>query len=304
MCLQTLTIITTIISIILASVIPRQAVTQVAQLGGWIECLAVRSNGALFANRLDVPELWTIDPVSKASSRILSFPNALGLTGIAETSPDIFAVVAGNFSTIDFSIGNGSWSVWKVDLSGETPKQTLLKAIPEAGFLLGATRFDNDTAFVADAGNGALYRISISTGDYSIVLQDPSMQAPAGSFISEGIHGVRYSPPLGTVFFTNTFGSTFNRFSVDRATGNATSSVTTVTTSVETPMDLAIVEGTAFIMSLNGGGIFKVTPDGKSAKIVNVMSGSTVAIGRGESDTNLYYATSNGSVMAVSNLLP
>ncbi|KAH7390526.1 hypothetical protein BKA66DRAFT_439834 [Pyrenochaeta sp. MPI-SDFR-AT-0127] len=293
-----LTVLATL-PIILASVRPRQASTQVAQLGGWIECLAVRSNGAILANRLDVPELWTVDPVTKTTSKVISLPNALGLTGIAEISPDIFAVVAGNFSTTNFSIGNGSWSVWKVDLSGETPKQTLLAAVPEAGFLLGATAFDNDTAFIADAGNGALYRINMTTGDYSIVLQDVSMKAPAGSFISEGIHGVRYSPQLGTVFFTNTFGSTFNKFSVDKTTGKATSAVTTITSSIDTPEDLVVVEGAAFIMSLNGGGIFKVTPDGKSAKIIDVVSGSTVAFGRGVTDTKtLYYATSSGSVMA------
>ena len=287
-----------------ASVIPRQAATQVAQLGGWVECLAIRSNGGILANRLDVPELWTIDPVTKTSTKLFSFPNALGLTGIAETSPDIFAVVAGNFSTTNFSIGNGSWAVWKVDLTGETPKQTLLKEIPEGGFLLGATAFNNDTAFIADAGNGALYRISMTTGHYEILLQDPTMKAPAGAFISEGIHGVRYVPQLDTVFFTNTFGSTFNRFNIDKTTGKATSSVTTITTNIETPEDLTIIEGTAFIMSLNGGGIFRVTPDGKSIKIVDVVSGSTVAVGRGTSDAKtLYFATSSGSVMAVSSLL-
>ena len=287
-----------------ASIIPRQAASQVAQLGGWVECLAVRSNGAILATRLDVPELWTVDPVTKTSSRVTSFPNALGLTGVAEISPDVFVVVAGNFSTTTFDIGNGSWSVWKVDLTGATPKQTLLKAVPEAGFLLGATAFNNDTAFIADAGNGALYRFSITTGDYEIVLQDPTMKAPTGAFISEGIHGVRYIPQSGSVFFTNTFGSTFNMFDVDKTTGKPTSSVKIITTKVETPEDLAIIEGTAFIMSLNGGGIFSVTPDGLSTKIVEVQSGSTVAIGRGATDKKaLYFATSSGSISVVSSPL-
>lgn len=289
-----------------AAIIPRQTTnsTLVAQLGGWVECLAVRSNGAILATRLDVPELWTVDPVAKTSAKIATIPNALGLTGVAEISPDVFTVVAGNFSTTTFDIGNGSWSVWKVDLTGTFPKQTLLNAVPEAGFLLGATAFNNDTAFIADAGNGALYRISLVTGDYEIVLQDAAMKAPAGAFISEGIHGVRYIPQTGTVFFTNTFGSTFNKFNVEKVTGKAVGTVTTITTQVATPEDLVVIEGTAFIMSLNGGGIFKVAPDGSSTKIVDVQSGSTVAIGRGVNDTDtLYFANSSGSISAVSKLL-
>ncbi|KAH8724781.1 hypothetical protein GQ44DRAFT_617348 [Phaeosphaeriaceae sp. PMI808] len=295
-----LIIVSHVFGIALAAILPRQAATQIAQLGGWVECLAVRSNGAILATRLDVPELWTVDPVTKTSSKIASFPNALGLTGVAEISPDIFAVVAGNFSTTSFDIGNGSWAVWKVDLTGTAPKQTLLRAIPEAAFLLGATAFNNDTAFIADAGAGALYRISVTTGDYEIVLKDPAMKAPAGSFIAEGIHGVRYVPQTGNVYFTNTFGSTFNKFEVNKLTGKPTGAITTITAKVETPEDLAIVEGTALIMSLNGGGIFKVTPDGSSVKAVDVKSGSTVAFGRGTTDAKMiYFATSSGSISAV-----
>lgn len=286
-----------------AAVLPRQApTTQVAQLAGWVECIAVRSNGAILANRLDVPELWEINPVTKASSKIFSFPNALGLTGITEVTPDVFVIAAGNFSTTAFTIGNGSWAVWKVDLSGATPKQTLLKAIPEAGFLLGATTFNKDTAFIADSGNGALYRIDVTTGDYEIVLKDPSMKAPEGSFIAEGIHGVRYLPNLGSVFFTNTFGNTFNRFEVDKVTGKPTSAVSLITSSVETPLDLAIIEGTAFIVSLNGAGIYRVTPDGKSAKIIDVASGLTVAVGRGAIDSKtLYFANNTGAILSASS---
>ncbi|KAF2824000.1 hypothetical protein CC86DRAFT_395980 [Ophiobolus disseminans] len=298
-----------VLAVTSAANIPRQVAnttTQIAQLGGWVECLAVRSNGHLLATRLDVPELWTVDPTTKTTAKIATFPNALGLTGVAEIAPDVFAVVAGNFSTTAFTIGNGSWSVWKIDFTGATPKQTLLKAIPEAGFLLGATAFNNDTAFIADAGNGALYRISITTGEYEVVLQDPTMKAPDGSFIPEGIHGVRYIPQTGSVFFTNTFGSTFNKFDVNRTSGKPIvfSGVTTITTKVETPEDLAVIEGTAFIMSLNGGGIFRVTPDGKSTKIVDVTSGSTVAIGRGTTDARtLYFANSSGTISAVSSPL-
>lgn len=178
----------------------------------------------------------------------------------------------------------------------------LVKEVPEAGFLIGATVFNNDTVFVADAGSGALYRISMSTGEHSVVLQDPTMKAPAGSFINEGIHGVKYVPQTGSVYFSNTFGSSISKFDVDRTTGKPIvfSGVTTITAKVETPEDLVVIDGTAFAMSLGGGGIFKVTPNGKSSKLVDVVSGSSVAFGRGATDKKtLYFSNSSGAISAV-----
>ena len=309
MLLPTLFTILSTLALASAAILPRQThntTTPIAQLGGWIECLAVRSSGAILATRLDVPELWTVDPIAKTSSKVASFPNALGLTGVAETSPDVFAVVAGNFSTTTFDTGIGSWAIWKLDLTGAAPMTSLVKAVPEAGFLIGATAFNNDTAFIADAGNGAVYRISMTTGAYEIVLQDRTMQAPADAFIAEGIHGLRYVPQTGSVYFTNTFGSTYNKFSVDRKTGKPIvfSGVTTITTKVETPEDLAIVDGAAFIMSLNGGGIFRVTENAVRTKIVKVTSGSSVAFGRGATDKRtMYFSNSSGAISAVLGVL-
>jgi hypothetical protein len=57
-------------------------------------------------------------------------------------------------------------------------------------------------------------------------------------------------------------------------------------------------------MGFNGGGIYRVTSRGNSTKTADVVSGSTVAFGRGLNDMEtLYYATSGGAVMAVEGMI-
>jgi hypothetical protein len=69
-------------------------------LGTWVENLAVRTNGQLLVTLLSQPELYHVDPFQKTAPTLIhSFPNASGLLGIAEIEDDVFAVVAGNWST-------------------------------------------------------------------------------------------------------------------------------------------------------------------------------------------------------------
>ena len=281
-----------------AALIRRQAAAQsVAKLGGWIETLAVRPNGQLLANRLDTPELWTIDPTTKQSSKLLSFPDALGASGIAEISPDVYAVVTGNFSTKNFTLGSGSYTVHKVDLTGATPKSTLIKKVPESGFFIGVAPYNNDTIFIADAGQGALYSLKISTGAYSIVLQDPKLKAPSDAFINEGIHGIKYVG--GYLYFTNTFGNTFNKVKIDES-GKPTGPITVINTSLQGPEDFVITsDGTAYIATYTSSAVFKVTTNGTATPFANATNPSSVAFGRTEKDKKiLYISNSEGSVFS------
>ncbi|ORY59655.1 uncharacterized protein BCR38DRAFT_488672 [Pseudomassariella vexata] len=284
-----------------AALIGRQSGTTIATLpnDAWIESIFARSNGQLLLSRLDTPELWTLDPSAKQTSKLAGFPNALGLTGITEISPDVFAVVSGNM-TVKGSISYtpGTWGVWKVDLTSSDPKTTFVKQIPEAGFLIGVTPFNNDTVLVADAGKGSLYQLSISTGAYSVVLSDATMKAASNAPIAEGIHGIKYSN--GTVYFTNTFGNGFYKVAIDPTTGKSTSSVTPVLASVTNPEDFVLgADGSAFMATLSAG-VIKVTPDGKSSRVVSTSSPSSCAFGRGAGDKGtLYISTSSGTVSSI-----
>jgi hypothetical protein len=284
-----------------AALIERQSATSIYKStasGAWIEGMAVRANGHILLNRLDVPELWDIDPVAKTETKLLTFTGAQSLAGITELTPDVFAVVTGSFNTKSFAVKAGSWGVWKVDLTGAAPTSTLVKNVPKSGFFVGLTTFNNDTIFIADAGKGSLYKMTISTGDCSVVITDPSMKAPASAAIQEGIHGIKYYD--GDVYFSCTFGDTFSKVKIDPAAGKA-GAVTSILTGLSGPEDFAIgSDGTSYLAVMTKGQPLKITPDGKSSTAGSGASCTIVAFGRTDKDKNtLYVGTSGGALFSI-----
>jgi hypothetical protein len=92
----------------IASAIPRGHVTlrDVWRFptGTWVENIAVRSNGKLLVTLLSQPDVYQVNPSGTESpSLVYSFPGASGALGIAELGTDVFAVVAGNWSTTTFT---------------------------------------------------------------------------------------------------------------------------------------------------------------------------------------------------------
>ncbi|KAF4632325.1 hypothetical protein G7Y89_g5803 [Cudoniella acicularis] len=275
-----------------AVVLKRDTPTQVYNGSGWIENIAVRSNGNVLLSHLDVPELWSFDPSTKAGTKVASFPGALGLTGITEIKPDVFVVVSGNFSVSNFSITAGSWGVWKVDLTGAAAKTTFLKLIPESGFVIGVTPFDNETFFIADAAKGTLYKMSITTGDYSVVLADSSMKPPSNAFIQEGIHGLKYYE--GYLYFTNTFGGTYNKVKIDQVTAKTSGAVVSILTSLTDVEDFAFAPDGSVYTAARSTGVARIYANGTRTQIATVDTASSVAFGRGAKDKATLYVSSSG----------
>ncbi|PKS05924.1 hypothetical protein jhhlp_007757 [Lomentospora prolificans] len=264
--------------------------------GAWFEGISVRENGTLVVNRLDVPELWTINPLTKESNKVLSIPNVLGLTGITEIEHDVFAFVAGNFSTADFTVEAGTWSVWKVDLSAEEPEAELIADVPDAGFLLGTATFDRDAILVADAAQGKVLKIAVSTGKYTVIIEDGLLTPAADADIPEAIHGIRYHGE--EIYYTNTFGNSFGRFPIDASTAEV-GNITTVA-NLTSPLDLAVDgDGNAYIGQI-GEGIVKVSRNGTVTPAWNVTSATSLAFGRTKEDSDILYAgTAVGELYAL-----
>ncbi|KUJ11464.1 uncharacterized protein LY89DRAFT_722619 [Mollisia scopiformis] len=285
-------------SLATAHLIPRQAPASVYKGSGWIEFLVVRSNGDLLVNHLDKPEIWSLDSTTKAATKLATFANATSTTGITEYAPDQFAVVTGSFNITNISYTQGSWGVWKVDLSGATPKTTLVKEVPESNFWIGITPFNNDTVFIADAGKGAIYKMTLSTGNYSMILQDPTMIAPSGSLITEGIHGIVYNN--GYVYYSNTFGNGFYKVKIDATTGKTIGAPIAVVPSMSNPEGFTFgPDGSAYVCSVGNKNIAKITPSGNMTTITDASGCSSVAFGRTAKDkSTLYISTSTGAVLS------
>ena len=160
----------------------QSTVTQVYKFTGSplkAEGIAVRSNGQILVSFFDKGEAWLVDPPTKKATKVATFTDTTCSAAIAEVAPDVFAVVAGKYSN---SNTPGSWGVWKVDFSdgGATPKTTLVKKVPESGMWNGLTAFKNDTVLVGDATKGAVFKVNVNTGEYSVAIEDSTMKPSGG----------------------------------------------------------------------------------------------------------------------------
>lgn len=247
------------------------AAAQVVKLAS-TENLAVRPNGQVLATNMNSANLYIVDPVAKTSKTAVVITGASGLSGIAEVTPDVFAVIGGK-------------GIYKVDFTGAAPVATLIKTIIEANNLNGLTAFNNDTVLVADAGKGSVFRFSISTGAYSVAITDATM-APSGS-IPFGIDGIRYND--GLVWYTNIFKNSFHKVPVD-ATGKATGAVTTLWTNLMGD-DLCFGPNGKIYIATNGkNSIVEVDPAvGKPTAIATVSGSTSCGFGRTEKDKDVIY---------------
>ncbi|KAL9068032.1 MAG: hypothetical protein Q9161_006477 [Pseudevernia consocians] len=94
---------------------------------------------------------------------------------------------------------------------------SIFTSIPEAAALNGVTILNgsSDIVLIADSALGAVWRVNVATGDYSIAIQDPfftnnSTNNP--SPVPIGINGVRTSG--GMLYFTNSAQGSYGRIPI------------------------------------------------------------------------------------------
>ncbi|WYZ39399.1 hypothetical protein EsH8_III_001313 [Colletotrichum jinshuiense] len=263
---------------------------------GWIENLAARSNGALLVTRMDQPELWSVDPFTKTSSKLHTFADAYATGGLVEMSPDIWAVIAGKYRAGTNT--PGSWGVWKVDLTGPAPKASVVKIVPESKLFNGLAKLDHDatnnTLLIGDAAAGAVYKMDFSTGAYSVLLAHKSMN-PQG-FLPFGIDGMKFRD--GSLYFTNIGQNTFNKLPIDASGKPGT--VSTIFNN--SPGDDFVFDagGNAYIATNTQNSVIKVDPAGKVTKLATVQGSTSTALGRTERNSNvLYIGSSQGIISSI-----
>ncbi|QGI69204.1 hypothetical protein CEK26_013161 [Fusarium fujikuroi] len=163
----------------------------------WFENISLRPRGTILATRLDVPEVWEIDPEKSTGSKILrvllpdDIPNP-ALTGICCLKPDVFAVAAGSFDMLGVAKSKpGSWSIWVADLAGEQAKVTKIADMPEIGMINGIATWDENTALITDCLYGKVYKLSVATGSYNVALEDDTFTIPADAPFQVGLNGIK-----------------------------------------------------------------------------------------------------------------
>ena len=287
---------------------PTRDVSQFANVGAWVENLAVRFNGKILISRLDTPAVYQVDPfkLGKAPTLVTTFPGASGALGIVEYEIDVFAVITGNVSTTPPFIP-GSYVVWKVDMRsfGSTGAAKLVKitSIPEAALLNGAALLDADkeTILLADSGLGVVWRLNTQTKAYKVVLDDATLKAGATASVPIGVNGVRVRN--GYTYFTNSGQNFFARVAIHKD-GTAAGAFEVIAHNTQGGVDdfAFDFEGNAYVAQGKANTVAKITPKGVETEVAGnlnstALAGSTSArFGRTLIDSGVLYVTTNGGL--------
>ncbi|KAH6985452.1 quino protein amine dehydrogenase beta chain-like protein [Ilyonectria destructans] len=279
--------------------------------GTWVENIAVRRNGDLLVTLIDRPELYQIDPLHSRVKLVENFQqaNALSLLGITEMAPDVFIVIAGNFSVSRRMSDPKSYSIWRIDFNrgGKCEKISEIERIPEANFLNGMTTLNHrtDSVLVSDSARGVVWRVDIATTDYEIVLEDEIMKPLQGVPPILGINGIRI---LGNyLYYVNAPRGLFCRVEIDLSTGKAIGQYEIIAT--EVPGDDFVIseKGVAYVTENGQNSLERVYLDGKKELVIGglnstVIPGATsAAFGRTRKDRNILYVTTAGGQAAPVN---
>ena len=146
------------------------------------ENLAIRRNGNLLITDVANPKVYELDldgAVPGLPSTVYTFPNATGVTGIIETTPDIFVVVAGIWNSNTWLSTYGSFAIWSIDYSEEKttilgPKVSLIAELSECYALNGIIKlpWNPTTVLIADSVKGVIWRMDTVSGAYGISIEN------------------------------------------------------------------------------------------------------------------------------------
>ncbi|KAF5127406.1 hypothetical protein E5D57_008338 [Metarhizium anisopliae] len=239
--------------------------------GTWLENIAERRNGNLLVTLLDLPELYQVDPRNPANATLVhNFAGYTSLFGIAETSPDVFAIIAGNF-TPSAGTQEGTYAIWSADFAGcKGAEVSKIVDIPEAKLLNGMTTLDAKTGevLVSDSGRGLVLRVDTKSGEYTTVLENDVFQPAPTAPIQLGINGIRL---LGDhLYYTNTYASVYGRVAINPATGEAAGPFETISTDVMGDDFALDNQGNAYIAANPANDVVRVDRD----SVAEVLAGN------------------------------
>lgn len=283
--------------------------------GTALENLAVRSNGNLLVTDITTPNLYLIDPFSPKEPPTLlhTFPNASGLLGITEVTPDIFALIAGNFSLKNINSTSNSYSIYLVDLQNfhidngtSNPKVTKALDVPEASLLNDIIVLHPDEGILLspDTLQGVVYLINIHSGTYHIAISDPLMKPHPPTAVL-GINGMKISG--STLHFTNTGQRIYASIPIHLSNGTAAGPSEIVAHSLTntSSYDDFIIDkrtGTAYLATLTGNTIARLTLSGNQTIIAGNLNSTAIAqptairFGRTSVDEDTFYVTTGGGL--------
>ena len=273
--------------------------------GSWVENIAVRQNGDLLLTRLDVPELYSLDPAHPIPTLVHRFTNATALLGIAEVSRDRFAVLVGNYSHVAGATPR-TFSIWTLDFnkvsSSKDPIIFKAASIPQITFPNGMASPSENLVIITDTDAGALYGADLTTGESYIVSTDPLLAPVANPLLGNvGANGVQIRNSYA--YFSTSGSNILGRFPIaSNGTQTGPGEVLAHALYSYDLLDDFTYDsfGNLYVASATGNTIQKVTRDARVSVIAGTLNSTTLAqptsakFGKRPSDRGVLYVTTGG----------
>lgn len=284
----------------------------------YAENLAVRSNGQILVTPISLPQIYLVEPHLPGEVFVVhEFPEIIGLTGIVEYQPDVFAVVTGNFSLAAGDPGAGTWAVWSIDLGGvnitsndtttaNPPQVKKIADVPEATSLNGLSVLssaETQLLIVGDVKTGAIYSLDPGTGDYAIVINN-TYTAPAElyAFGTAGTDGMKVRDDV--LYFDNAGQGILVKVPLNVTNGMPSGDFEVVAerlTALDQWDDFTFdCEGNIFIATGGANTVQRVDVQGNVEIIAGNLNSTAIAeststkFGRREDDAGILYVTTGG----------
>ncbi|KAF1736314.1 hypothetical protein CRV24_001921 [Beauveria bassiana] len=189
----------------------------------WVENMALRPNGNILLTTFDQARIYELDASNNGNPPrlVATLPDADVAIGIAETSPDVFAVEAGHLNRTSWHL-DGSGRIDTLDFSRldchGRPKVQTVAALRQAKLPNGMAALPMHSHLVlsADSITGTIYRTDIHTGNVDVAIQDPKLapQVISDPFLKLiGVNGLQTHD--GYLYVTSTSAQFLGRYKID-----------------------------------------------------------------------------------------
>ena len=201
--------------------------------GNQAENIKPRLNGQILATVNTAPELYQINPfLDQVGGIVHRFEGYTSLFGIVESQPDLFHIIASNFSGAPYYYGYpGSVSIFSVDLrkiqdptvAHSDIRISRVVDIPQAQLLNGLVEVNRSASLLmsGDSQTGTLYLIDthrrIATAVFHDALLEGTTYDRTAGLAHVGINGLKYHESY--LYFTNTAKGLYGKLPVNGCTG-------------------------------------------------------------------------------------
>jgi hypothetical protein len=275
--------------------------------GTWLENLAVRPSGEVIvdAHFDTIGSIYQVEPRKPASSNaalIHTFAGKNSVWGITHISDDVFAVAAGLYDYPGHRPVNGTFSIYRVDMShfqSETSKGAsvhLITNMTDAGLINGIALLSEaeNLLLAADSTNGVIWRVNMTDGTKVVIQDEPAYKFKGGpSDPPIGVNGIRVFDSY--LYFTNTFWPFLGRGKVSPL-GYGADTIKVISTQVAGDDFAVAKDGSAYVCGNAEGVVWHVSLNGTVTTVVGgdnstILQGPTSAVFADEEETTLYITT-------------